>query len=92
MIKRGQEPMKGWWAIPAGYLDWDESMEECAIRELKEETGLEGSIERLLGVYSERFRASEEVEEIEWFGLDELPERVAFDHRKMIEDYLAGGR
>lgn len=53
MIKRGGNPMKGWWALPAGYIDWDETVEECTLRELKEEAGVDGEIVGLLGVYSD---------------------------------------
>ncbi len=41
LIERGNEPYKGNWAIPGGFLDMDETIEECATRELKEETGLD---------------------------------------------------
>lgn len=41
LIKRGNEPFKGWWAFPGGFMDMDETLEECAIRELREETGIE---------------------------------------------------
>ena len=41
LIKRGNNPYKGWWAFPGGFMDIDESIEECAKRELKEETHLE---------------------------------------------------
>lgn len=40
LIKRGNEPEKGKWALPGGYIDWDENAAQGAIRELKEETGL----------------------------------------------------
>ena len=40
LIKRGVEPFKGSWAFPGGFLKMDESADECALRELKEETGL----------------------------------------------------
>ena len=40
LIKRGNEPYKGQWAFPGGFLDEDETLEEAARRELKEETGL----------------------------------------------------
>jgi 8-oxo-dGTP diphosphatase len=40
LVKRGEDPDKDWWDIPGGYLDWDETLEECASRELKEETNL----------------------------------------------------
>lgn len=41
LIKRGGNPFKGFWAFPGGFLNPDESAEEGALRELKEETGLE---------------------------------------------------
>lgn len=40
LIERGVEPFKGKWAFPGGFLRMDESVEECASRELMEETGL----------------------------------------------------
>ena len=53
LIKRGVEPMKGWWALPGGYLDWDESLEEATLRELYEEAGAKGKIIGLVGIYSD---------------------------------------
>ncbi|MBR3488142.1 MAG: NUDIX hydrolase [Bacteroidales bacterium] len=40
LIQRGNEPYKGCWALPGGFMDMDETLEQCALRELKEETGL----------------------------------------------------
>lgn len=40
LIKRGIEPFKGCWALPGGFMRIDESAEECAHRELREETGV----------------------------------------------------
>lgn len=39
-IRRGLEPRKGFWAMPAGFMEHGESLQEATIRELKEETGL----------------------------------------------------
>ncbi len=40
LIERGIEPYKGMWALPGGFMNIDESIEECAMRELREETGV----------------------------------------------------
>lgn len=41
LIQRGRDPYKGQWAFPGGFLNMDETAEVGALRELKEETGLE---------------------------------------------------
>jgi 8-oxo-dGTP diphosphatase len=40
LIQRGNEPWKGSWAIPGGFLEMEETCEQGALRELEEETGL----------------------------------------------------
>ncbi len=51
MIKRRSEPGKGLWALPGGFLnaDTDKSVQDCAIRELKEETGIKVPVPVLKG-------------------------------------------
>lgn len=56
LIERGGEPYKGCWAFPGGFLEMDETVEEGAVRELQEETGLvlspdDGRLKQL-GCYS----------------------------------------
>ena len=52
LIQRGDEPFKGGWAFPGGFMNMDETTEQCAIRELKEETGLNVSEVHQIGAYS----------------------------------------
>lgn len=52
LIRRGIEPFKGEWALPGGFLRMDESAEECAHRELKEETGVTGCPIKQFHTYS----------------------------------------
>ena len=52
LVERGNEPYKGCWALPGGFMEMDETTEQCAIRELKEETGLDVREVRQIGAYS----------------------------------------
>lgn len=52
LIQRANDPFKGCWAFPGGFMEIDETTEECGIRELKEETGLDVSDIKQIGCYS----------------------------------------
>ncbi|MBN2467367.1 MAG: NUDIX hydrolase [Deltaproteobacteria bacterium] len=44
LVKRGKTPYRSQWCLPSGFVEIDESIEEAALRELEEETGVKGMI------------------------------------------------
>ncbi len=96
-------------ALPGGFVDVGESVENALIREMQEEISLDVEISSLLGVYSdplrdERFHTAsvvyickaigipigaDDAKEAKVYKLDEIPlEKLVFDHKKIVEDYL----
>ena len=53
LIRRGHEPFKSWLALPGGFVEKEETVEQAVVRETKEETGLDTEIIGLIGVYSD---------------------------------------
>ena len=52
LIQRGHKPFKGCWAFPGGFMNMDETTEQCAVREIEEETGLKVTEIKQIGAYS----------------------------------------
>jgi ADP-ribose pyrophosphatase YjhB (NUDIX family) len=108
LIKRKNSPAG--WALPGGFVDYGESLESAAVREAKEETGLEVELLKQLHAYSDPKRdprhhtitivfiarakgkavAGDDAQEIGIFSKDNLPEKIVFDHRDILNDYFTG--
>lgn len=75
LIERGLDPYKGKWALPGGFMRIDESADECARRELMEETGLENAAVEQFYTFSEVKRdPRERVITIAYYALVRLSE------------------
>ena len=107
LIQRKNPPYG--WAIPGGFVDYGESLEEAAVREALEETSLQVTLVRQFHVYSApgrdpRFHtiatvfiatgkgvpvAADDAKEVGIFTKETLPDEMAFDHRKIVDDYFS---
>lgn len=109
LIKRRNIPFKNSWALPGGYLEYNEKTEDAVIREIFEETGLFTEIINLIGVYSDpkrdprghtvsiiyelriikgKLESGDDATDVNFFNLNNLPDNLAFDHKKVIKDYI----
>jgi 8-oxo-dGTP diphosphatase len=52
LVRRKYDPRAGAWCLPAGFMEYGETPERCAVRELREETGIEARLTGLFGVFA----------------------------------------
>ncbi|MCS7093784.1 MAG: NUDIX hydrolase [Candidatus Aenigmarchaeota archaeon] len=109
VVRRNIPPFRGKYCFPGGHLKFNESVEECVVRETYEETGVKVEPKEILGVYSKKNRdprghivsivfvckpinnrvKSSFEGEAEWMDVKLLKNiDMAFDHKRILEDYL----
>jgi 8-oxo-dGTP diphosphatase len=59
MVQRANPPLEGSWSLPGGHVELGETTQEAALRELREETGIEAEISRLAGIFDVIRRSSD---------------------------------
>ncbi len=106
--KRNMQPGKGKWTLLGGYVGRGETVEEAAVREIREETNLDVQVEALLGLYDdldtplvlavysarvkkepvELTRQAEEIRELAFFSVENLPELAFPSDKHIIDDWI----
>lgn len=120
LVERGEEPFRGRWALPGGFVRPDESLEQAALRELREETDVDATAHlEQFGAYGEPDRdprmrvvsisflaimrsvgplaAGTDARAVELVRIADIlgrrPKRkLAFDHRRILEDGIEHAR
>jgi 8-oxo-dGTP diphosphatase len=107
LIKRKNPPLG--WALPGGFVDYGETLEQAAVREAMEETSLRVELIRQFHAYSDpgrdprghtitvvfvarafgEPRAADDAQEAGVVQADTLPSPLAFDHRRILDDYFS---
>ena len=107
VLIRRKNPPPGW-ALPGGFVDAGETVEQAAVRETLEETSLRVELVRQFHVYSDPARdprghtvsvvfigraegeprAADDAADARAFPVDALPQELAFDHGRILADYL----
>ena len=106
LIRRANPPPG--WALPGGFVDYGETLEQAARREAKEETGLDVTLVEQLQAYSDPARdprhhtlsvvflarargepvGADDATEAKAFDPAALPQPMAFDHARIVADFL----
>jgi 8-oxo-dGTP diphosphatase len=110
LIKRGQQPFTDMWSLPGGFVRIHEPLENAALRELEEETGIKDVYLEQLYTFGDPKRdprgrvisvvyfalldstkikpyktGEEEIIDVQWVNIEEIPHNLAFDHDEIIK-------
>ena len=97
LVRRGKSPTKGRWGFPGGKIEFGESIKVAAIRELKEETGIDGRADKILSTFDVfNYNSNDEIQQhfiliavlCQWLGGDVKASSDAADARWFPIDEL----
>ena len=97
LVRRGKSPNKGRWGFPGGKIEFGESIKVAAIRELKEETGIDGRADKILSTFDVfNYNSNDEIQQhfiliavlCQWLGGDVKASSDAADARWFPIDEL----
>ena len=101
LIQRGDQPFKGGWAFPGGFMNMDETTEQCAISRLSDvhQIGAYSKVDRdprgrtitvaYLAIIDEPIAVTgqDDAAKAEWWPVSDLP-HLAFDHYDIMQDAI----
>ncbi len=88
LVRRANEPFKDWWDIPGGFVEENETLEQAARRELKEETGIEATDIRYEGsIFEDYHFRNDNVPVVAAFFSGKIKENVTIKVNDDVSDY-----
>lgn len=84
LIEEGKPNCCGKWNVPSGHLEEDENILAGAVREVKEETGLDAKLVRLIGVYNNQYEGNNSIQ-FSFLAEANSTDKPSFDRQEILD-------